>query len=392
MTRTRLVSPTSFRAPSRTPSRSPRSLRRGFSLVELLLAVFILGIGIISIGAIFPAAIFQQRLANDDTLGPVVAENALAMLRTKLVPEMFGSDEQFGFATPLLSDIPGDFEWRRPSWIFDDPSLTLPGGQVLPRNSIVIFKPSGALLGDSTDSEIPWNPEHRFVNLLNGLSFAYGVNPTNPLEHLIAFTPAERSYPLVAAGATAPSGPQYRWECAFRRFQGKVQVAIFVFRVTRTGGERGVYRVNRNQAPLDTAAPPLPLRVDTNLFPAFQPWTAGGTDGNVTSLADNTEVLGTAAGLAFDAADPRYDWQSSGQWILDNNNNIHRIQRGRGEIAQGPVLLARPVPFLPDIPAYPRSPGAAAGSPPRVEAIWFMPARDSAGNTLTPVFVTVKEL
>ncbi len=382
---------------TRTPARTLARLvflrtrsRRGFSLVELLLAVFILGIGIISIGAIFPAGIFQQRLANDDTLGPVVAENALTMLRTKLVPEMFGSDELFGLVTPPLSDIPGDFEWRRPAWIFDDPSATLPGGTILPRNSIVIFKPASAALGDSSDSEVPWNPEHRSVNLINGLSYAYGVS-ASATPDLIAFTPAERSYPLVAAAANA-TGPQYRWECAFRRFQGKVQVAIFVFRVTRTGGERGVYRVNRNQAPLATDAPPLPLRVDTSLFPAFQPWTAGGTDGNVTSLADNTEVLGTAAGLGFDAADPRYDWQSSGQWILDNNNNIHRVQRGRSEIAQGPVLLSRPVPLLPDLPAYPRNPAAAVGTPPRVEAIWFMPARDSAGNTLTPVFVTVKEL
>ena len=58
------------------------SSRRAFNLVELLLAVFILGIGIIGISALFPAGIAQQRQANDDIMGPIVADNAMAILRT----------------------------------------------------------------------------------------------------------------------------------------------------------------------------------------------------------------------------------------------------------------------------------------------------------------------
>ena len=57
---------------NRRNRRHDRRLRRGFSLIEVLLAVFILGIGIISIGAIFPAGIVQQRQSLDDALGPVV--------------------------------------------------------------------------------------------------------------------------------------------------------------------------------------------------------------------------------------------------------------------------------------------------------------------------------
>ena len=77
--------------------------RRGFSLIEVLLAVFILGIGIISIGAIFPAGIVQQRQSLDDALGPIVADNALATLRAKLSQSDFGFAEDFdGFPLGLL--------------------------------------------------------------------------------------------------------------------------------------------------------------------------------------------------------------------------------------------------------------------------------------------------
>jgi Tfp pilus assembly protein PilV len=52
-------------------------MRRAFSLIELLLAVFILAIEIISVSALFPAGIAQQQQTTDDQLGPVVAEQAL---------------------------------------------------------------------------------------------------------------------------------------------------------------------------------------------------------------------------------------------------------------------------------------------------------------------------
>ena len=72
---------------------------RGFSLIELLLSIFILGIGIISIAAVFPAGIIQQRKTQDDVMGPVVAEAAMAAIRTHLSQADFGTLEEFGIAS-----------------------------------------------------------------------------------------------------------------------------------------------------------------------------------------------------------------------------------------------------------------------------------------------------
>ena len=101
--------------------RSPRA--RGFSLIELLLAIFILGVGVISVAAVFPAGIIQQRRAQDDVLGPVVAEAALATLRSKLSQDDFGTFEDFG----VFRDQVG-------AWV--------EGGQVAPDSSMQIFRKS----------------------------------------------------------------------------------------------------------------------------------------------------------------------------------------------------------------------------------------------------------
>ena len=69
--------------------------RRGFSLIELLMAIFILGIGLISIASLFPAGISMQQRAEDEINGPIVAQTALEVLRGRLSAEDFGSWRDF---------------------------------------------------------------------------------------------------------------------------------------------------------------------------------------------------------------------------------------------------------------------------------------------------------
>ena len=57
--------------------------RRGFSLIEVLIAILVLALGLLGLGAIFPVVIAQQRDAIDSTQGEVVASTAEAMLRGK---------------------------------------------------------------------------------------------------------------------------------------------------------------------------------------------------------------------------------------------------------------------------------------------------------------------
>ncbi len=58
--------------------------RFGFSLAEMIIAIFILGIGVISVVSLFPMGLTQQRRSTDAILGPTIANNALEVLRSKL--------------------------------------------------------------------------------------------------------------------------------------------------------------------------------------------------------------------------------------------------------------------------------------------------------------------
>jgi prepilin-type N-terminal cleavage/methylation domain-containing protein len=401
--------------------------RRGFSLIEVLLAIFILGIGIISIGAIFPAGIVQQRQSFDDSMGPVVAENALALLRTKVSQSDFGFAEDFaGFAlSPLTLDAYegtygliddsaprtfGDWGWRRPAlvrqpWVTPQVNFPTLGGAVppVPPGSTLIFnsllRPSNLPVASAaaTLSEVPWNRR------------AYGDE-----FPLIVLTPQDRSYPSFAAGSPQAQAnpPQYFWECMFRRYQGRVQVAIFVYRVAGTE-QRGAYVPAETLGGGVAARFGVPHRQDFESLPAQwanlpHPTLLNAPGTTNVALVPPEVVPGTNPNTPLDLASTAAQWQLPGQWLLDPNGNIHRVLAGRRVQQDGPVRLAAPLPRLAP-PA--RAPNFATGDPGTslrtfwrmgdpnnrnavgsVGTIWYLPAEDARGYRLTPIFVTVKEL
>ncbi len=389
---------------------------RGFTLIEVMLAIMILGIGIISIAALFPAGIAQQRLTNDDIIGPTVANNAIAIIRSKVKQEDFGTLEQFG----LVSDtIPGDWGWSRPGFYFVPTTVSTAsyGNILVPPGSINIFGTFFQNVG--AQSEIPWNSE------------IYGGSgpPADPF----IITQRERYFPMQSdlTADADPARPQYVWDCMFRRYQGRIQVAIFVYRVNMPGGQSLPYIVPPN--PNDPTIPPVPIRLNlirdpsTGTSPPFYSargaWDAPLPNFVSEFIGEDSIVYGVEGGTAYDPNDARQAWQEPRQWLLDQNNNIHRVVAQYRENLNDDmrVQLQRAIapvqgwstnwPTL--SPHYYNVPNPNAFShgfaglvfDDVVTEIWYMPLTlqyDTNQNgtidngepelSITPVYVTVKEL
>jgi prepilin-type N-terminal cleavage/methylation domain-containing protein len=392
--------------------------KRAFSLIEVLMAILILGIGVISIAALFPAGIAQQRQSTDDVLGPVVAENALAVLRSRLRSTDFGAFDDYGVVAPRPT-IPGDWTWVRPSFLIkDDPDTD----DVDERGAIDIFSydwtvthggQSGMPTEPATEFAPPtWTPGTGYADA-NNSSFPplYGV-PWSKTTYgnappRILITRRERFYPMPGPALSLndpPARPQYVWDVMFRRFQGRMIVAIFVYRVRTSGGEPTEYSAVPN--PSNTALSPLPITIDlfdTNA--GNEPWRGSGWKAN-----NDPAIPFTEPGDDFEIDNDAHAWQLPGQWIMDQNNTIHRVLAGRqNEQNDGPVELVRPVSQLRRNPDPINAPlfnvgvfyfPAISGSTTiedNVTDIWYLPSRAEDPETeveyrLTPVYVTVKEL
>ncbi len=398
---------------SRKPSRKHGAA--GFSLIEVLMSIFILGIGVISIAALFPAGIAQQRQSTDDVMGPLVANNALAIIRTKLKQDDFGSFEEFGpLGMPLCPPIggrravctvaggfrptiEGDWGWMRPAFLFPDPPES-----ALPQNGAIdVFNGIASTFPEHASEssaglplDIPYNTRE------------YGAAP------VILVTQEERYYPQWTR--FAPEGlrprPEYVWECMFRRFGGKVLVAIFVYRVNAPGGETGRYTVAPNGL-----VPPLPIWLDLEmpssvLYSADGVWDANGPNdppgpggADTPTTGDDNIVYGFSGPAGdFDVATAGMAWQAGGQWILDQNNDVHRVLSASRDNASRPVEVELVRPIVPKAPVnsgfqsvhYPPADVLVSdyGGDYVVADIWYLPLIDTNGVQLTPVYVTVKEL
>ena len=438
-------------------TRAP-SPKRAFSLVEVLLAIFILGIGVISIAALFPAGIAQQRLSNDDLIGPMVANNAIEIIRSKVKPEDFGSFEQFGIATASTPrpTVLGDWCWLRPGFLFAEdntwpaaPNLPLSENGAIDIFSNYFYIPGSPITGGNRASEFPSshpNATERVYGVPYN-TFKYGFASTGGAPPRILITQAERYYPMISRQQSTSNDsyqPQYVWDCMFRRFDGKIYVAIFVYKVTVPGGGTATnFVVAPNPG---NGFPPVPvwlnLVTDPNggtppAYSAGGPWDVGGPDPSPGAYDDDAIVLGTEDGTLYNPDDATHAWQDPRQWMIDQNNNIHRVvgqTRDDFETNDGDMLieLVRPLtPVLGGIdgagnPSPKFGPGGVSlgfnspyyyrstGGPPVnygfigqniVTDIWYMPLTmkyDSNGDgaitgadndaTITPVYATVKEL
>jgi hypothetical protein len=235
-------------------------------------------------------------------------------------------------------------------------------------------------------------------------------------------TQQERYYPMVSNESVglARSVPLYVWDCMFRRYQGRVYVAVFVYRVTPQGGDRTNYVTP--PAPLtspappnppDPALPPLPYRLDLTggvPYPGPYPdaWDSYGL--SRTNQLDDALVLGTPAGGTWDARDPETAWQQYAQWLLDQNNNVHRVLSREPQTATDPAVVELLRPLAPvtsfdqSVSFVDRSSGVDWGIENIITHLWYIPVEvdlDVTGDGtpdegysvgLTTVYMTVREL
>ena len=394
--------------------------RRGFSLIELLLAIFILGIGIISIATLFPAGIAQQQKTADDIIGPIVARNALTLIRSRIEQEDFGGAEAFeqfwspakcGFSISQEEVNPwpticGDWMWRRPAMVPSDFGDTGDPNAVSLRGAIDIFAtPDTRILAggedplvedwtpnDDNEPGIPFNKE-RYPDI-DVDSDGDGVPDYSrlnvPSKRILS---AERQYPMWSGDPMERPKAQYYWDCMFRRYEGRVLVAIFVYRVIDPLSD-GPYTVETT----GLATPNFPLYANLSTAPNVGSWSAlpGSELLQGTELVDPTVEEGM--------------WQYPGQWLVDQNGNVHHVQRGRRRANNStPVLLsARPSELsVFESVEYPGNPGVNVNwwdetmtpvfpsgfvDEGVVTDIWYIPVVDRQDRKLIPVYATVEEL
>ena len=496
-------------------------MRRGFTLVELILAIFILGIGMISVAALFPAGIAQQQASEDEVYGPIVAKHAFDLIRSRVRPEDFGTYEEFtaqGSADvsrdplPLQQSSPnarngsvtkpttisGDWTWKRPGLVLkDDPatadmdeqgmvdlfSLLYTRKRAGRSNASTAFDvgdfltelPDGIEYVSDTRNAvygIPYNRSKydelrdvtqvnygwRIGTLVSGKppKTGDGADSRNAAQEPAFFlTQRERYWPMPSNGTGAVDTPSYVWDCMFRRIGGRVQIAVFVYRVGNLNGLRGgnavtgtPYTVTRVSSTLDptygtdlSKRPSVPQLASSRTGSALNlqrkdgpsantPWGAGGLDAKVGKTRDaslygpgrdDSSVPGTEpSDAAKGTDDPAVislgysdGWQAPGQWFIDLFGNVHRVLNGRRTRADGPVTLAKPVPRQPysdslvDLNArdpsfpnnFPTAEGGLIAAPLSgndairgIEEVWFVPLQDANGNDLTPVYAAVEDL
>lgn len=318
---------------------------RGFSLIEVLFAVLILGIALLGLGAFFPSVIKQQRTASDATFGVLAAQSARA--------QVFGYS---AFSEPLS---PTDNRTVLKAWAQK------------PLNS-----PFPIARGNANDGAWTVVP----VNTNTG---AMLVDPISPSLGSFAIAMADRLYP--GDGSLAKE-PQYIWDMAVRRTvpvpatrseippgSDDVQIAVFVRRLDqriRVPRDKSMFQVLNPESTTDIRRWPLSVskttglsnqdgRTDNSTYSTpivvrvqFGSSSQGGTTA-ATTVRDRLRIgkYVSASSPAIESIEDKNVFticSQAGQKLVDNLGNVYTVlgPDTRTELQSDPTKDVRITPAV----------------------------------------------
>ncbi len=291
-------------------SQAKRSAERGFTLIEALMAIFILAIGFLSLAAVFPAGIELQRRGSDDLEGVTAANDIYSELMGHPLLASDRLNEGFSSMVRENTNRPKD------GWM---PDFTLSADT-----------DKDPVQGDAADGYIAFTV---LVDAANNLPFEPAQLTANVNPDFVYYE-ADRVWPSLG-------NPRFVWDLLVRRpettttaalnisdaahhMAGAVQLALILRRV-----EPEFIRIMNEAQNIDVLNLPRPPIAEPN-----------GADYEAPRMPELTNII------KYDPDEVegrRFKWEGTGndadlmlaalseprQWLIDSDGNAWKIARIR---------------------------------------------------------------